>query len=137
MLSDRIKAGDIKKCSPDKEQARSLFASAQRRLKFISGVELDDDNAPYVFVEYYESLRTLCSSLMLSSGFKAYVHSAVKDYLESIGEDKAARVFDEARRIRNRVNYYGRLMSKAESRKRIDDMTSAFSDLEARASRNV
>ena len=60
MLADRIKAGEIKKCAPDKEEAKSYLGSAIRRLKFIEKAKLTPEDAPYIFAEYYEAIRTLC-----------------------------------------------------------------------------
>lgn len=137
MLADRIKSGEIKRRDPDSAEAEAYYKSAVGRLKFIKKAALTEDDAPYIFVDYYEALRTLCDALMSWSGFKAQSHSAIPDYLQHIGQKKAARVFDQSRQIRNRINYYGKSLSKSEAIKRIADIISVFEVLKKVASKKL
>jgi hypothetical protein len=62
----------------------------------------------------YDSLRELLEALAIKNGYKIYSHECFTAFLKEIlNENEKGDEFDEIRKIRNEVNYYGKeLMTK-------------------------
>jgi len=63
-----------------------------------------------------ESLRELLEALAIKNGFKIYNHECYCAFLKEILKDEElAALFDKFRRIRNKINYYGKDLSPKEA----------------------
>src|SRR3989344_8719035 len=64
----------------------------------------------------YDSLRELLEALALQKGYKVYNHECYTAFLkEIIGASDKGDEFDDLRKIRNAVNYYGKGISVEEA----------------------
>ena len=60
----------------------------------------------------YDSLRELLEALSLKKGYKIYNHECYTTFLKEIlNENSKAEEFDNLRKIRNAINYYGKDVS--------------------------
>jgi len=73
----------------------------------------------------YDSLRELLEALALARGYKVYNHECYTAFLkEVIGESSKGDEFDNIRRARNAVNYYGKDITSEEAEKYIERINS-------------
>ena len=72
----------------------------------------------------YDSLRELLEALALSKGFKIYNHECYSAFLKEIIKDElSAEMFDEIRKLRNAINYYGKNLNGEETTDKIKEIT--------------
>jgi|TARA_B100001971_G_C18152189_1_gene516457 hypothetical protein len=111
-----IKSGKVKKGEKDAALAKSLFNTAKQDLKFLETLNITDLAARKVFSNYYDVLRSVIEAIAALDGFKIYSHEAYTFYLkENKIEEIAALKYDRFRKIRNKINYYGKAMNKEEA----------------------
>lgn len=128
--TDCLEKGLVRVGSKDDKKAAALQFAAESRLTFAASHNISAQNAPFVFVEYYEALRTLCEAIGAHEGVKFYNHECIGSFLkEFLHEEKASIVFDRARELRNRINYYGAPFSAPEAVKQSSDIAAVFSEL--------
>ena len=65
-----VKQGVIRKTILNKGKIKALLQIANSRLKMISYIEINEENASVVFTNYYDSLREICEALALLNGYK-------------------------------------------------------------------
>lgn len=64
----------------------------------------------------YDSLREYLEALALEKGYKIYNHECYTAFLKEIlNLSNEARIFDELRKIKNDINYYGRKITFEEA----------------------
>ena len=117
-----IKCAFVKRVSPDKNLASSLLQGADKKRKAqrqLSGQEFAE---PKVGLEY-DALRMLLEALALLYGYKIYNHACYKAFLKEVLQDsRAGDVFDNFRRTRNAINYYGKSLSASEAEHVLKEM---------------
>lgn len=101
----------IRKVTPDKEQARSLFATAQSFIRSIMPIK-DSAEASFLINAEYDILHSLCSAILAYDGEKPSGKNHHKILITRIGKKynlspAQMHLFDEIRKIRNDINYYG------------------------------
>lgn len=116
-----IKNKLAKNVKPDKNYISSI--------KKISAVKIKSAEAlpKHLFIGkitlFYDALRGYLECIALENGYKVYNHECYTAFLKEILKiSKEAEMFDELRKIRNGINYYGRNVSKEESEKIITDL---------------
>ena len=132
MLSwnDYIKKGIVKKTFPNKGRIKTLIKIADNRIKLFSKIEIDEQIAPIIFTNYYDSLREICEALAISKGYKIYSHEAIGLFLrEVLKEITIFMKFDRFRQLRNNIHYYGVLLSPTETKKAIKEIKEIISQL--------
>lgn len=110
-----IKAGIIKKRSPQIARARSLVDEAYQRKKFLENLEtnipLTNSNANYFIENAYDILIELTRAKLIKDGYYSSgkgAHEAEIAYLSILGfPEKEVRIFDSLRERRNGIKYYG------------------------------
>ena len=108
-----------KKVSLDSDLIRSLIKSSNNKLESECKLKISSVTASSKLSLAYDSLRELLEALALKNGYKIYNHECYSAFLKEIlGESNNADEFNEIRKIRNDVNYYGKEISPEES----DDM---------------
>lgn len=110
MLSwnEYVKQGIVRKTISNKGRIKALIAMADIRLKTISKITMDGQNASVIFTNYYDSVREVCEAIASLKGYKIYLHEAIGLFLREILKENALFVkFDKYRIMRNGVNYYG------------------------------
>ena len=103
----------VKDVRPDK----NLIMSSKK----IANIKLESANAlpEYLFIGkitlLYDVLREYLECIALEKGYKVYNHECFTSFLKEILKmSKEAYIFDELRKIRNGINYYGRDVSEEE-----------------------
>lgn len=98
-----------KKVNLDENLINSLIKTSENKLKSSDKLELDEITANSKFILTYDSLREILEALALKNGFKIYNHEGYTAFLKEIlKESNNGDEFDEIRKIRNDVNYYGK-----------------------------
>ncbi|MFH0870545.1 MAG: hypothetical protein V1866_05825 [archaeon] len=97
------------KVSADPLRARSLIETAKARLNHTKKSRIDEENANFIFEDYYSSALEMLHALLFLNGFKADNHICsgffLRDMLKRID---LFRIFDDARQKRNNLVYYGK-----------------------------
>jgi len=116
-LRNRI-VKDIKR---DNELIISLLRTSENKIISCDKLELDNQTAESKISLAYDSLREILEALAIFRGFKIYNHECYTSFLnEVLNESQKAEEFDELRKIRNSINYYGKSISISEAEKIIE-----------------
>ena len=106
-------AKDVK---PDIGMIASLTKSSKNKSESESKLEMSNTTAGSKLSLAYDSLRELLEALSLKNGFKIYNHECYVAFLKEVmKESYKADEFDEIRKVRNTVNYYGKEISVEEA----------------------
>lgn len=106
-FEDFIKNGQVKRARKDMELIKSLIKTAEKDLKFLGSLKINEDSARKIMTNYYDVLRSILEAISLSDGYKVYSHEPFGFFLKEKGEDIIAEKFDRLRKIRNGISYYG------------------------------
>ncbi|HLD06985.1 MAG TPA: hypothetical protein VJC16_05655 [Candidatus Nanoarchaeia archaeon] len=131
-FEDFFKEGKVRKASVDKELARSLIKTAESDLVFLKNAEINGNSARKVFTGFYDVLRSVIEALAILDGYKVYSHEAFTYYLKEKNENNASIQFDRLRKIRNRINYYGKDISVEEVKESIPEIIELIDMLKGR-----
>lgn len=100
----------------DKNLITSLIKSSDNKLKSQSLLKLNKETASSKISLTYDTLRELLEALAISKGFKIYNHECYTYFLkEVLNESNLADKFNNLRKIRNDINYYGKEISPSEA----------------------
>ena len=103
----------------------SLIKTSENKLKSSQELKMNETNASSKFSLVYDSLRELLEALALINGYKIYNHECYTSFLKEIlNESNKGDEFDEIRKVRNKVNYYGQEITVDESSKIIKSIDS-------------
>ena len=123
----------VKNVKRDEDMIRSLIKSSRNKLESENKLAMSDITASSKLSLAYDSLRELLEALAFKNGYKIYNHECYTAFLkEIIGESDKGDEFDEIRKIRNDVNYYGKDISAEEAEdiiKRIKNLRIFVSNL--------
>lgn len=99
----------VKEVKVDNNLIASLLSSSDKKFKSQKLLNLNDDTASSKITLVYDSMRELLEALAISKGYKIYNHECYTAFLkEVIKESELGDKFDNFRRIRNNINYYGK-----------------------------
>jgi len=105
-----------KNIETDKDLMVSLQKTSENKLKSSEELVMNDVNAASKISLVYDSLRELLEVLALKKGYKIYNHECYTAFLkELIGESRRGDEFDEIRKVRNAINYYGKAITTEEA----------------------
>ena len=108
-------AKDVK---PDIGMIASLTKSSKNKSESETKLEMSNTTAGSKLSLAYDSLRELLEALSLKNGFKIYNHECYAAFLKEVmKESYKADEFDEIRKVRNAVNYYGKDITVEEASK--------------------
>jgi len=84
-----------------------LMNRAIQRLEYVKKQEINEDTAPFIFEDIYETLREASQSLMSWKGYKPFSHEALISFLKEFYNfpEHEASTFDRYRIIRNKTVY--------------------------------
>jgi len=134
---DFIKENKVRKGSPDIQLARSLVKMSDNHLKSIEEMKLTDVTSATIMTNYYESLREIVEAIATIDGYRVYSHEAFTSYLKEKGEDSISIKFDNFRKIRNSVNYYGRPVEVGITRANIVEIRKIIMELKGKFLKNL
>lgn len=109
-----LKQRIVKETKEDKNMIKSLLETAEIKLK--SADSLADEFFISKISLLYDSLREILEALAIKKGFKIYNHECYVAFLkEIIGLSREADIFNDLRKTRNDINYYGKKLEKEEA----------------------
>lgn len=112
-----IKKRIVKEVAQDEELIKSLLKTSKNKLNSQEKLELNEITANSKISLLYDSLREILEALALKNGFKIYNHECYTSFLkEFLNESSKADEFDDLRKIRNSINYYGKEISVQEAK---------------------
>jgi len=102
----------VKEIKKDFELIKSLIKTSNNKLISESELVMNDVNANSKISLVYDSLRELLEALSIKNDYKIYNHECYVPFLKEIlRENEIAEEFDDVRKIRNQINYYGKEVS--------------------------
>ncbi len=113
-----IKKSIAKEIKPD----RNLIISARKiaSLKIESANALPKQHCIGKITLLYDALREYLECIALEHGYKIYNHECYTTFIkEVLGKQKDAEIFDNLRKVRNGINYYGKDVSEADAEQMI------------------
>lgn len=113
-FEDFIEQGKVRKGSKDVSKIKSLLQTSSNHLQFLKDQKINDISAGSILVMYYESLREVLEAICLKHGFKVYSHEAFTYFLKKLNETSISLKFDDLRKLRNAINYYGEKVDSEE-----------------------
>ena len=114
-FQDFIEQGKARKGSPDISKVKSLLETSNNHFLFLENQKINEVSAGSILTTYYEALREIVEAICLKEGFKVYSHEAFTYFLKEKNEDIIAIKFDNLRKLRNSINYYGEKISYKEA----------------------
>ncbi len=115
----------VKEVSIDLDLIESLKKTSLNKLNSQSKLNLDEVTAVSKLSLAYDSLREILEALSLKNQFKIYNHDCFVPFIQEIlRQSDKAQEFDEVRKIRNDLNYYGKDISLAEAKEVINKIIS-------------
>lgn len=123
----------VKQISVDNNLIKSLMQSSDKKLKSQKKLELDDDTSGSKISLAYDAVRELLEALAISKGYKIYNHECYTAFLKQVMmESELGDKFDNFRKVRNSINYYGKEISSAEAKPLVDEMADYIEELKSR-----
>ncbi len=116
-FEDCVRKRIVKEVSLDEDLINSLFKTSKNRFDSGEKLELSEVTSASKISLLYDSLRELLESLALKNKFKIYNHECYTYFLKEIlNKENIAEEFDDIRKIRNSINYYGKEISVDETK---------------------
>ncbi len=120
----------VKEVKVDKNLIASLFGSSAKKLYSEALLELNNDTASSKISLVYDALRELLEALAISKSYKIYNHECYCSFLkEVINESVLGDEFDEFRKIRNAINYYGKDVNAEEAKATLEKMKALIEEV--------
>ncbi len=123
-FKDFIKNGVVRTASKDEILAKSLLKTTKKDLEFLNSLKLNDKSSRKLMSNYYDILRSILEAISSLKGYKIYSHKAFTYFLKEIKEDLISIKFERFRKIRNKINYYGKDVSIKETHENIKEIKS-------------
>ena len=118
---DCLEAFTAKKVKPDDSMIKSLIKTSKNKLDSEGQLVMNNVTAASKLSLAYDSLRELLEALSVKKGYKIYNHECYTAFLkEVLNKSDKGDEFDEIRKIRNAVNYYGKEITAEEALKTIE-----------------
>lgn len=121
-FEEHIRKGIVRRTSKNENLVRSLVKQTKEDMEFFEQLPLNEKSARKIVSNYYDFLRSIVEAMAAIDGYKIYGHELFSEYLAIKGESVLAKKFDRFREIRNRINYYGALISVQEAEEFVKDM---------------
>jgi len=128
-FSDFIKSGEVRKAKKDTNLAKSLLKTAKSDLIYFNNSKLDENSARKIVSNYYDILRSILDAITALGGWKIYSHETFTYYLKEKKEDLLSIKFDRFRKIRNKINYYGKEIEVDEAKNLSEEIKKLVSTL--------
>jgi len=119
---DFLEQGLARKTTKDENLAKALFTTAKNDLIFLNKLQIDEFSARKIMTDYYDVLRSILEAIAALDGYKIYQHEAFTHYLKEKDEESISIKFERFRKIRNRINYYGQIISVEETKDNVEEI---------------
>ena len=113
MAWNECKEDFIKEVDVDNDKIESLIETANRRLKFLSKNKVNKENVSFIIEGYYEVIKELLTAFLLSKGLRSKNHQCLISYFYNHCHEYEAEAYiiSQMNYLRNRLEYYGELIS--------------------------
>lgn len=111
-----------RKIIPDRKRADSLRQLSLKKLCYLSSMTLSSTNTEIMFTLYYDCMRQIVESRAISLGIKIVHHEDCTSFLKQEGFVNESHLFDRCRKLRNRIQYYGKALHIDLANQAIEDM---------------
>ncbi len=112
-----VKKKDVRKVSIDPALAKSLKNDSNERAKKLFSLDINNYEK-IIFEGIYDCLREIADSILVLDGYKSYSHEASISYLSKYGFSyEFVAEFDSFRFRRNGSKYYGKKITKQDTKK--------------------
>ena len=102
----------VKEISKDEEFISSIIKASKYKIKSEKLLPLNNFTTNSKITLAYDCLRELLEALSIKNKLKIYNHECYTPFLkEVIKKSNLADDFDEIRKIRNSINYYGKIIT--------------------------
>lgn len=128
-FDDFIKKGEVRKSEKDLFLIKSLLKNAKNDLEFLKKLEINENSSRKIMSNYYDVLRSILEAVAVTDNYKIYSHEAFTYFLKEKGEEILSIKFDRFRKIRNKINYYGKDISPDETMENIKEIEKMISML--------
>lgn len=93
----------------DPERISSILETAELRLKYLKNNSVNKENVSFIVEGYYEIIKELLTSLLLSKGLRSKNHQCLISYFYHHFSDYEAEAYliSQMSYLRNRLDYYG------------------------------
>ncbi|MFP4118574.1 MAG: hypothetical protein ACLFTH_00810 [Candidatus Woesearchaeota archaeon] len=116
--------------TPDKAKATSLLEDANNKFGTANSIKLTKNSASSIITLHYDAIREQLAAIASREGFKINNHECYKAFIHTmLKKPKIAVQFDKARRIRNRINYYGSALQEEKAREVIISMRETYENI--------
>jgi len=107
-------SGHIKKVSIDEEKILSIKKMCAVRLKVTRMINVDDETASVVAVDYYEVIKELLVALLLRYGMRSDNHECLISFFKNkfSNYEYEVSMMHSLKEVRNRVSYDGIFVKK-------------------------
>ncbi len=113
----------VKPISTDENLIQSLLKTSEKKMESQELLPFNETTLASKISLAYNSIRELLEALSLKKGFKIYNHECYTAFLkEVLIESDLGDDFNEIRKLRNDINYYGQEISIEESKIAIEHM---------------
>lgn len=126
---DFVEQGKVRKGTPDIPKIKSLLQTSNNHLLFLDNQKINEISAGSILVTYYEALREVVEAICLKEGFKVYSHEAFTYFLKEKNENLMSVKFDNLRKLRNSINYYGEKVNIIEVESSKEEMKELINNL--------
>ena len=128
-FQDFIDGQKARKSTPDVQLAKSLIGMSDNHIEVIKKLEIDEITASTVMATYYEALREIVEAIAAKRGYKIYSHDALTHFIKELGKDAIADKFDRFRKIRNGINYYGKMIGQESAKSNTKEIENIIKEL--------
>jgi hypothetical protein len=113
----------VKEIKGDNELINSLIKQSRKKIITDKFSPFNEDTISTKFCNNYDSLREVLEAIALQKGFKIYNHECFTGFIkEVLNLEKESFDFDNLRKIRNSINYYGQDISVIEGKRLIKEI---------------
>lgn len=113
----------VKEVKIDEDLITSLKKTSDNKIKSSDELKMNEVNSSSKIILAYDSLREILEALSIKKGYKIYNHECYVAFIKEIlKESEKGEDFDEIRKIRNNLNYYGKTISLNEAVKIIESV---------------
>ncbi len=112
-----VRKNIVKETNIDQNLIDSLTKTSNNKLQSEEKLNLDETTSSSKISLAYDSLRELLEALAIKNKYKIYNHECYTCFLKEIlKESVKGEEFDDIRKIRNDINYYGKEISIEETK---------------------
>jgi len=115
---------------------KSIISTSKLDIEFLNTLEISEVSARKIMTNYYDVLRSLLEAMAAIEGYKIYSHEAFTFFLKEKKEDILAEKFDRFRKIRNKINYYGKNISVNEVEENVKEIRKMIKEINKRLNKN-